>query len=170
MNILSDVQVRRLIKCLDPEFKDMVTIMWSLALRINEVTQLTRAQVDLESEQVRIIGKGNQERLLPFFYAESKIFPRVMKANNALYVFEKSYTYPYGNRQVRQAIYDAATKAKLPNVHPHTLRHSRATWMLDNNLDSMRVKQLLGHKDIRTTDIYINYSVEGLRRAMAPFK
>jgi site-specific recombinase XerD len=167
MTILSNLQVRRLIHNLDPEFKDMVTLMYCSALRINEVASLLRSQVNMESETFQVCGKRNRWRRLPFTYGVPSIFSRALAANRAIYVFERSYSYPFGVRQIRQAIYDAAKRAGLSDVHPHTLRHSRATSLMDGGCDLWHVKQLLGHADIRTTEIYLHYSVEGLRKAMS---
>lgn len=166
MKVLSKIQIRQLIRAVEPEFKDMVTLMFSLGLRINEVTKLERGRVDLQNETLTVVGKGNRSRLLPFTYGVDVIMKRALKANRAKYCFEHYYGYPYGNRRLRKAVYDAAARCNLVGVHPHTLRHSRATTLIDDGCSLWHVKQLLGHADIRTTAIYLHYSVEGLRKAI----
>lgn len=166
MKTLSKIQVRALVRSVEPEYRDMVTLMFNLGLRINEVTKLKRSAVDLANETVLIQGKGGRERLLPFTYGVDVIMKRALKANRKEFLFEHYYGYPYGNRKVRQAVYDAAKLINLEGIHPHTLRHSRATTLIDDGCSLWHVKQLLGHADIRTTAIYLHYSVEGLRKAI----
>lgn len=140
--------------------------MFNLGLRINEVTKLRRSAVDVQNETLTVIGKGNRSRLLPFTYGVDAIVKRALRANRKEFLFEHYYGFPYGNRRLRQAVYDAANRIKVAGVHPHTLRHSRATTLIDDGCSLWHVKQLLGHADIRTTAIYLHYSVEGLRKAL----
>lgn len=174
MQIISKIQVRQLVQALAPEYKDLVTLMYCLGLRLNEVTKLKRAQVNQSNETLLICGKGAGKgprwRVVPWTFGVDKILSRAMKANRAIYVFEKHYGYCYGNREIRQAVYDAAAACGLPGMHPHTLRHCRATHWLDDGVDLWTVKQLLGHASIKTTDIYLSYSVEGARKALARTK
>lgn len=166
LKVLNSKQVERLISCAPDEFKGMLTVMFGLGLRLSECVKLPRRNVDIEGKVVYIHGKGNKAAILPLVGKVLNVLRKEMKTNRAEYVWESSYTYHYGQRKVRQVVYDAANAAGLKYVHPHTLRHSRATTMLDAGRDIYRVKQLLRHSDIRTTQIYLHYSPEGLRKAL----
>lgn len=166
MKVLNRVQVAELINHTPPEFKGMISVMFHLGLRISECVKLPRYRVDIGGKVVYIHGKNNKAAILPLIGIPLAVLRAEMKKNRGVYVWENSYTYHYGVRQIRQVIYDAANAAGLRNVHPHTLRHSRATTMLDAGRDIYRVKQLLRHSDVRTTQVYLDYSVEGLRKSM----
>lgn len=166
IKVLNSSQVNDLIECTPAEFKGMVSVMFEMGLRLSECVLLPKHCIDLPAKIAYINGKGNKAAILPLMPDVLAALRAAMKMNTGFYVWEWYYGHPYGMRKIRQVIYDAARDAGLKYVHPHTLRHSRATTMLDAGRDIYRVKQLLRHSDVRTTQIYLAYSPEGLRKAL----
>ena len=168
MRIITRHQVNHISRQIaSPDYHDMVQLMFELGLRISELIYLKRSYIDLASRTVYISGKGKKVRLLPLNRLAYLICRRHLRKNRKIFLFESSYGYHYPVRSFREVIYKASKLCSYLFVHPHTLRHSRATDLINSGCDLWHVKQLLGHEDIRTTSIYLHYSIEGLRKAIA---
>ncbi|MDY0340719.1 MAG: site-specific tyrosine recombinase XerD [Coriobacteriia bacterium] len=140
--------------------------LYGCGLRVSELTGLDLAAVDLESGFVRVFGKGSKERLVPIagqavkavqeYLQHGRPFLRAKKAASrqdpaALFLNMR------GGRLTRQAVFgivrDHGAKVGL-QLHPHTLRHSFATHMLQGGADLRALQEMLGHADISTTQVY----------------
>lgn len=150
----------------------IIEIMYACGLRVSEVTALSIDDLDLNARSIRIIGKGNKERVV-FFYDQFKNkltdyinivrvkFPN-FESNQTLFLNSKGK--PLTSRGV-QYILDSVSK--LTNikhkVHPHMLRHSFATHLIDNGASLRMVQLLLGHESLSTTQIYTHVSMQKIR-------
>ena len=151
--------------------KAMLELMYATGMRISELINIQMEDINLNNSYVKVNGKGNKERMLPFdevatFYLEKYINnyrnSLIKKRNN--YVFLNNR----GERISRQAFFKiikqlAVKKNINKNFSPHTLRHSFATHMVENGADLRSVQILLGHSDISTTQIYTNISNKFIR-------
>ena len=141
--------------------KAILELIYATGLRISEALNLTFEMISFESCTIRIIGKGNKERIVPIGdlaleslqrYLEKRIEIDSKRSN---YVFLNSRGYPLS----RVGFFKNLQKILLQkNIHkkvtPHTLRHSFATHMIEYGADLRVVQELLGHSDISTTKIY----------------
>lgn len=152
----------------------LLEIMYACGLRVSESSQLTLSNIDFQDQIIRIVGKGDKERIVPF-YDEAKLYlqkyideVRTKWIPNQLhdYVFINTKGEQLTSRGI-QYILDQQVKKSglLMKVHPHMLRHSFATHLLDNGADLRVVQELLGHSSLSTTQIYVHVSQERLKNA-----
>lgn len=143
--------------------KAMLELMYASGLRVGELINIRFTDLDLNNCIIRVIGKGDKERLVPFAHTTGKWLEDylkscrnlIMDAQNPEYVFLSSR----GLRMTRQTFWHRikayALRAGIrKNVHPHTLRHSFATHLLNHGADIFSVQELLGHASVDTTQIY----------------
>ena len=139
-----------------PAYRVCLALMYTCGLRISEAVTLRPEQIDAENGVIRIIGKGNKQRLLPL---PSSLLNAMRLAwtthRNPQWVFA---TTPQGNhvssRAVRGALNQARVQAGIPGVTPHSLRHGFATRLLEKGVELRVVQILLGHSSIKSTEIY----------------
>jgi len=148
----------------------VLEIMYATGLRVSELVNLKKEDVDLMTGLVRCHGKGNKERRVPL--GKSAIhWLQQYAAVKAGYGKQSSpYLFLYRGRPfTRQLAWSMikthAEKVGIKNVSPHTLRHSFATHLLQHGADSRSVQALLGHSDISTTQIYTHITDMHLRSA-----
>ena len=160
-SVLGKEEVFRLIKAIKNEkHRLMVRLMYGSGLRVSELTNLRVKDFDFENNYGFVRhGKGNKDRL--FIIAESikeelLNYVKDNKLESDNYLFE-SYNGHISTRTIQEIIKKAAKKAKIiKNVHPHTLRHSYATHLIENGYDVYSVQSLLGHNSAQTTRLYVH--------------
>lgn len=151
----------------------LLALLYDCGLRVSELAALRISQLDLEVWLIRVRGKGEKERFVPFgeearaailaYLSRSRGLSRRAGGNKHLFPGVR------GGHLTRQRAWQIV-KAHLAgagvaqSVSPHTLRHSFATHLLDNGADLRAVQLLLGHADISTTQIYTHLSQERLRQ------
>ena len=156
--VITHQQVLHLLQAIkSPAHRTCFAIMYACGLRITEAQTLTIKNIDSQQGILRIIGKGNKERVVPL--------PASMLANlRALWLLHRNPLLIFPNQQgdrpittciLYRTFQDAKLKAGLPdNVTPHTLRHCYATRLMENKVDIRVVQILLGHASIQSTTIY----------------
>jgi integrase/recombinase XerD len=166
---LSEEQVEQLLKA--PDVGDarglrdraMLETLYATGLRVSELVGLTLSQVGLTQGVVRVIGKGNKERLVPLGEVAVAWLTRYLgEARAALVkrrVSDALFTTARGGPMTRQAFWrnlrQYARRADIRTpLSPHTLRHAFATHLLNHGADLRVVQMLLGHADLSTTQIY----------------
>ncbi len=150
------------------EFRDkaIMELFYSSGLRLSELVSLNVRDIDLIYGQLRVTGKGNKTRDLPIGRMAIKALKewlehRPTEADSAL------FTTQQGNRlqprSVQQRLKHWVTRQGITgNLHPHKLRHSFASHMLESSSDLRAVQELLGHEDISTTQIYTHLDFQHL--------
>ena len=180
-DVLHQEQTRRLLDCLAQaaESGDPVAVRdWALAellyatgIRVSELVGLDIDDVDLYARTVRVLGKGNKQRTVPFGVPAANAVVRWLGARSALVTQDSGSALflgrrggRLGQRQARETI-DAALKSLGDTAAsgPHALRHTAATHLLDGGADLRSVQELLGHSSLATTQLYTHVSVERLR-------
>jgi integrase/recombinase XerC len=151
--------------------KAIMELFYSSGLRLSELTQLRWAQLDLGSGMVSVTGKGNRERMVPVGRKAIEALREWRKAHAAIAgigeprVFVTQHGKPISSRAIQARIRHWAIRQGLPQqVHPHLLRHSFASHMLESSGDLRAVQELLGHADISTTQIYTHLDYQHLAR------
>jgi site-specific recombinase XerD len=157
------------------EFRDraMLELAYASGLRAEELVRLTIDSVDFDSEQVRIEGKGSKTRLVPVGEPALRALQRYLeRARPALahdderaLLLSKSGR-PLSTSDVRRRLRIWSMRAGLGGaVHPHALRHSFATHLLNGGADLRAIQEMLGHSSISTTQVYTQVESARLRRA-----
>jgi integrase/recombinase XerC len=146
----------------------IMELLYASGLRRAEIASLNLQDVDVEKRILRVVGKGNKERMALFNQATAEAMQaylgvRPRTADTAFFVGRGGRRL--GPRQV-WAIFKVFADLSGVATHatPHVMRHSFATHLLENGADLMMIKELLGHESLATTGIYTNVSLEHMRR------
>jgi integrase/recombinase XerC len=142
-------------------------LFYSAGLRLSELVEIRRSNLDLHQGTVRVIGKGRKERLCPLGNPAIRALEDYLDAcpfdSEALFVSAQGKRL--NGRTVQLALKRYLAAAGLDaKLTPHKLRHTFATHMLDHGADLRSVQELLGHSQLTTTQIYTSVSVERLKR------
>jgi integrase/recombinase XerC len=158
----NDLQVRDLA---------LLELFYSSGLRLAELTGLKLHNLDLKTRQVRVLGKGGNERIVPVGSAAVKALHQWLSKRAGLAqpdeqaVFVGRHGAALGARAVQLRVAQMARVAGLPqHLHPHMLRHSFATHLLESSRDLRGVQELLGHANISTTQVYTHLDFQHLAR------
>ncbi len=157
----------------------ILEIMYSCGLRVTETTELKMTNIYEDVEFIRVIGKGNKERLIPIGESALKHI-RIYKDNYRVHHIPQKncddilFLNKHGGKLSRVMIFyiikAVAKKAGIDkNIHPHTLRHSFATHLVEGGADLRAVQEMLGHESISTTEIYTHLDREFLRDTLHRF-
>jgi integrase/recombinase XerD len=158
----------------------LLEFLYGTGARISEATGLDIDELQLDTDPVvRLIGKGGKHRVVPAGrYAVRALEAYLVRARPGLAAASRRasaspavFLNARGGRLTRQGawgvLHAAAARAGLPDVSPHTLRHSFATHMLDGGADIRVVQELLGHASVTTTQVYTLITVDRLREVYA---
>jgi integrase/recombinase XerD len=158
----------------------LLELLYAAGLRISEALGLDRQDLSLEGGFVRVIGKGDKERMVPVGDVALDALGRYIEEVRPTWIGEDMelprggplFVSARGRRLGRMAawriVQDAATTADLAgHVTPHTLRHSFATHLLEGGADLRVVQELLGHASITTTQLYTHLTGERIRQVYA---
>jgi integrase/recombinase XerC len=150
--------------------KMLIVLLYSTGMRISELLNLREKQLDFGRSQIKVLGKGNKERIIPvnknlirniedYKQLKKKEFG---KTEDALLVTEKGKKlYPkYAYLLVKKYLGEAAT---LDKKSPHVLRHTFATHLMNGGAELNAVKELLGHSSLASTQVYTHNSIEKLK-------
>ncbi len=152
--------------------KAMLELMYSSGLRVSELVELELSQLSLRQGVVRIIGKGNKERLVPVGEEALDALENYLKHGRAEHCTHSSEDTVFlslrGVRMTRQTFWHRVKiYARVAGIHkhlsPHTLRHAFATHLLNHGADLRTLQMLLGHSDLSTTQIYTHVAKERLK-------
>lgn len=169
VNLLLDI---RLITPYDYRNKAMLELLYATGLRISELCNLKVTDVDLVNCFVRVMGKGNKERIVPFGDVALKYLQLYINQYRPLILHQHVSDYLFISNLYknisRQAFFKIIKKecqrsGIKKNVSPHVLRHSFATHLLKHGADLRIIQELLGHEDIATTQIYAHLVNEKLK-------
>ncbi|WP_084104385.1 tyrosine recombinase XerC [Demequina sp. NBRC 110056] len=148
----------------------MAELLYATGMRVGELVGIDLADLDLDERLVRVIGKGDKERRVPFgvpaadaMRAWLEVRPLLVDARTGQAMFLGSRGARVGQRQVRETIHELCRLADLPEVAPHALRHTAATHLLTGGSDLRSVQEVLGHASLNTTQRYTHVSAERLR-------
>lgn len=162
-----------------PRNRAMLEVLYSSGLRVSELVELKLANVYFDIGFLRVIGKGNKERLVPVGRDAMKYLKIYMEEVRVHVPVQKSYeSYVFLNRRGRKLtrvmvfliIKSLAEKIGLKKtISPHTFRHSFATHLIEGGADLRAVQEMLGHESITTTEIYTHLDRDYLRQVIQEF-
>lgn len=155
----------------------MVELLYATGMRISELLNLTLKDLNIKMGFIKVIGKGNKERMIPIGSYVGEILEQYINdyraefniKNDSLLFFNK-----HGQRLSREEFYSILqtivnSTSITKKVSPHTFRHTFATHLLENGADLRSIQELLGHSDISTTTIYTHISNQKIRREYQQF-
>lgn len=154
--------------------KLLLELIYVTGIRVSELCDIQIKTVNLSHKQIRIIGKGNKERIVlidtetseSMLYYLRNIRPKFNKKKQNVYFFINRLGNKINRQYVFQLIKEKCSEVGInKNVSPHSLRHSFATHMLNEDVDLRSVQELLGHSDISTTQIYTHVESKHLKDA-----
>jgi len=182
---LSVQEIEQLISALDlskPEGmrnKALLEVLYGCGLRVSELINLKLSNLSLEIEYIKVVGKGNKERLVPIgssaikylkHYIEEVRVHAPIKPGNDDFVFINRLGTPLSRVMIFMIIKDLAEKSGInKNISPHTFRHSFATHLVEGGADLRAVQEMLGHESITTTEIYTHLDRDYLRSVINAF-
>lgn len=152
----------------------MIELLYATGIRVSELVGLDVDSFEPDRRMVRVLGKGDKERMVPYGIPAQHALERWWQQGRPVLAVAGSRSAAFLGRRggridvrvVRRAV-DAQLAALGTTAArgPHTLRHSAATHLLDGGADLRAVQELLGHASLSTTQVYTHISVDGLRRA-----
>jgi site-specific recombinase XerD len=181
-NVLSTEQMRSLLERIPArtplELRDraMLELAYSCGLRCEEIVNLDEGALDFETEQLRVLGKGSKERLLPVGEPAQRALRRYLdKGRRALAADPREQALFLSKSGRRLSNSDVTRRLGLwtreaalaAGVSPHSLRHSFATHLLEGGADLRTIQELLGHASISTTQVYTRVDAARLRDTYA---
>ncbi len=171
-NILSKEDLNKLREVIKTEKiigirdRTIIEMLYSSGMRAGELLDLSEYMINISEREVRVIGKGDKERITFFSETARKWLEKYIEEKRKAYrnynmetVFTNSKGEKLTTRSLRRLISDYAEKAGLKKeVTPHVFRHSFATELLNNGVDIRYLQELLGHSSISTTQVYTHVS------------
>jgi integrase/recombinase XerD len=158
--------------------KILIEFLYSTGCRVSEVLSIKISDIDLKRGFVKVLGKGNKERVVPIYEKLLDIIPDYLRIRHTYFVKERDNGYLFLNKNggklsrvmcfniIKKACKDANINK---NVSPHTIRHSFATHLLTNGADLRTIQLLLGHSNISTTEIYTHITDNRSRDILRKF-
>ncbi len=150
----------------------MLELLYATGLRVSELINLTQSQINFNQGVLRIVGKGDRERLIPLGEESQRWIRDFIDGPRMEILLERQTDYLFptrrGDRMTRQAFWHiikryAAKAGVRKKLSPHSLRHAFATHLLNRGADLRVVQLLLGHSDLSTTQIYTHVARERLK-------
>jgi site-specific recombinase XerD len=180
--VLSTEQMRSLLERIPArtplELRDraMLELAYSCGLRCEEIVNLDEGALDFETEQLRVLGKGQKERLLPVGEPAQKALRRYLEKGRRALLTDPREPALFLSKSGRRLSNSDVTRrlglwtreaALAAGVSPHALRHSFATHLLEGGADLRTIQELLGHASISTTQVYTRVDAARLRDTYA---
>ena len=152
--------------------KAIIELLYSAGIRLSELSSMDLDSVSFTDQTLRVLGKGKKVREVPFGSAAAKLLKKWIKCRVSFVkdtseqaLFLSSRGQRLGNRSIQQRLNYWGKKQGLTDVlHPHKLRHSCATHVLESSSDLREVQELLGHASIATTQIYTHLDFQHLAK------
>lgn len=152
----------------------IIELLYACGLRVGELAGLQISRIDFESQTLIVLGKGNKERMVPFYPKCGRVIKKYIIEARNLWVkssldvlFVSQQGNPLTERSIQLILKKVGENQNLPmGLHPHMIRHSFATHLLDNGADLRVVQELLGHENLVTTQIYTHVTVDRLKEVI----
>ncbi|MEJ7454250.1 tyrosine recombinase XerC [Staphylococcus warneri] len=151
--------------------KVILELLYATGIRVSELVHIKTQDLDMKLPGVKVLGKGNKERFIPFSEFCKQSIERYLKEFKPLKHVDHDYLIvniqgqPITERGVRYVLNDVVKRTSgVTNIHPHKLRHTFATHLLNQGADLRTVQSLLGHVNLSTTGKYTHVSNQQLRK------
>ena len=152
----------------------MIEVMYSCGLRVSEVIEMKISNIFFDESLIKVMGKGKKERFVPLSGIAKKLLCNYIECERKESKFDKQsvdivFLNNRGGKLSRIMVYniinDAALAAEINSkISPHTLRHSFATHLIENGAGIRTVKDLLGHSNLSSTQVYTHIQPEKIKQ------
>jgi len=144
----------------------ILELLYGTGTRVSELSNIKIKDIDFNKKQIRIVGKGDKERIVLYGEYCSEILDKYLKVRqNSEYLILSNKGKKISVSSIQKILKDILKKASIKkNITPHVFRHTFATHLLNEGCDILTVKELLGHSSLDTTQIYTHVSNEKLRK------
>ena len=167
-SILENIDTSKQVNLRD---RAILELLYASGIRVSEITDLKIENIDVEVGYIRVFGKGSKERVIPIGKHAKKwlnkylenVRPKLNKSSDSNYTFLNRRGKKLSRQSIWKLIKKYGRKNAIPNISPHTFRHSFATHLLEGGADLRSVQEMLGHVDISTTQIYTQLSRKRLK-------
>jgi len=169
--ILTIEEIKKMIDAtLNIKHKLIIKLLYGCGLRVSEIVNLKKEEINFEEELIHIkLGKGKKDRFVKLPSSIKQDLSRYSKLNNSEILFPSNRGGKLTKDTIQKIVQNAAKKAKIKKrVYPHLLRHSFATHLLEQGTDLKIIQKLLGHSDIKTTQIYTQISQASIKNIKSP--
>ncbi len=172
-DVLSIGEIKKLIESIDNiKHKAIISLIYSCGLRISECINLKIVDIDTSRMLIKITqGKGRKDRYVPLSPKLLVLIKEYYKSYKSKdYLFEGQLGGRYSARSIQNIVKNALKKCNIrKKITVHSLRHSYATHLIEQGTDVKLVQEILGHKDVRTTQIYTHISSASISKIKNPF-
>ncbi len=152
--------------------KAILEVLYSTGMRISEITNMTFADLDLDSQQLKVTGKGNKDRFVPLGRMALSAVAKYLRIRNKFIIEENEFIFisKFGTQFSPNSLREVLNKyikkiARTDGYSVHSIRHSFATHMLENGACLRTVQIILGHENLTTTEIYTQLSLIYVRKS-----
>ena len=169
--VLTIGEIKRLIEVTQNiKHKLIIKILYGCGLRVSEVINLKKEDIDFNEGLIKIkLAKGRKDRFVNIPASLKKELESYCSLNNEEVLFPSSRGGKLTTATIRKIIKSSRRKAGIKkDIHPHSLRHSFATHLLESGTDLKIIQKLLGHSDIKTTQIYLSVSNQLIKNIKSP--
>ena len=146
----------------------VMELLYATGVRVSELVNIQTTDIDFGNRSIKVNGKGNKDRIVFFNDICLKIMKKYLLESNAIrksdYLILNNYGRGITTRSIRLIINKVISDTSIiKHIHPHTLRHTFATHLLNNGCDLLTVQELLGHESISTTGIYTHVTTDHIK-------
>jgi len=155
-----------------PVMAMLLRLIYATGLRLGEALALEPAHIDSRQMVLRVVGKGNKERVIPLppaLLAELRAYWRKVRPERWLFPGKRK-DRAMNHSAVQRCCQRVCREQGLPRLTPHVLRHCYATHLLEAGIDTRTIQALLGHHRVGTTAVYTHVTMTGLRQVTSPLE
>lgn len=149
----------------------IMELLYATGMRLTELVNLKETDIDMENGQVKVLGKRNKERIIPFTNRLGKLITSYLDSKKNLFSVDIGTLFVTGKGKpiYQKLVYRIVTQrlgsvTTLDKKSPHVLRHTFATHMLNNGADINSIKEILGHANLSATQVYTHNTIEKLKK------
>ncbi|MFH1918208.1 MAG: site-specific tyrosine recombinase/integron integrase [Nanoarchaeota archaeon] len=170
-NILTIKEIRKLINSTSNiKHRLIIKLLYGCGLRVSEIVNLKKKDIGFEDNLIKIkLAKGKKDRFVKIPESISTELKNYCGLNNSEILFPSNHGGRLTIKSIQKIVQNSAKKAKIKKrVYPHLLRHSFATHLLEQGTDIRIIQKLLGHSDVKTTQIYTQISQASIKNIKSP--
>ena len=169
--ILTKEEIKKMINCINNiKHKLILKVLYGCGLRVSEIVNLKKENVNFEEKLIHIeLAKGKKDRFVKVPDSIAEELKAYIKLNSDEILFPSNRGGKLTKKTIAKIVENAGRKAGIKkDVYPHLLRHSFATHLLESGIDLRIIQKLLGHSDIKTTQIYTQISQASIKNVKLP--